>query len=263
MRNIFPCLTRAVTALGLALALPAGAAKIEAESGDTVTPVVELYTSEGCSSCPPADAWIRRLGETLGKGLDAVPLAFHVDYWNYLGWEDPFSHPDFTDRQRMLGALNRQHSIYTPEFLVSGRETRGTRAVVKAIQSANDQDAAVRVRLSASLAKTGEIAADVRVSGDTGDAELYLAVYENGITREIGGGENRGRTLHYDFVVRHFRRVALLDQEDHVGTHAIPVGAGWNTANLGLAVLVLDRRSSGTRQALSTPLEGLFSDGSG
>ena len=263
MRNIFPCLTRAVAAFGLVLALPAGAAEIEAESGDTIAPVVELYTSEGCSSCPPADAWISRLGETLGKGLDAVPLAFHVDYWNYLGWEDPFSQPGFTDRQRMLGALNRQRSIYTPEFLVSGRETRGTRAVVKAIQSANASDAAVKVRLVAALAGTGDIAADVRVSGDTGDSELYLAVYENDITRRIGGGENHGRTLHYDFVVRYFRRVALLGREGHMHTHTIPVEAGWNTANLGLAVLVMDRRSSGTRQALSTPLDRLFADGSG
>ena len=261
MRNIFPCLTRAVAAIGLAVSLPAGAAKIETESAGTITPVVELYTSEGCSSCPPADAWISRLGETLGKGIEAVPLAFHVDYWNYLGWEDPFSDPDYTSRQRMLGALNRQRSIYTPEFLVSGRETRGTRAVVDAIRSANAESATVDIRLAVERAGTGEVAAEVSVGGDTGNAELYLAVFENGITREIGGGENRGRTLRYDFVVRSFRKVALLGQEDYMATHSIALEPDWNPANLGLAVLVMDRRSSATRQALSTPLGELLAEG--
>lgn len=261
MRNIFPCLTRAVAAIGLAVSLPVGAAKIETESAGTITPVVELYTSEGCSSCPPADAWISRLGETLGKGIEAVPLAFHVDYWNYLGWEDPFSDPDYTSRQRMLGALNRQRSIYTPELLVSGRETRGTRAVVDAIRTANAESATVDIRLVVERAETGEVAAEVSVDGDTGNAELYLAVFENSIIREIGGGENRGRTLRYDFVVRSFRKVALLGQEDYMATHSIALEPDWNRANLGLAVLVMDRRSSVTRQALSTPLGALLAEG--
>ena len=259
MRNTLVYLIRS-TILWLALLLPAQAAKIQVESGETILPVVELYTSEGCSSCPPADEWISRLGDNLGDKLDAIPLSFHVDYWNYLGWEDPFSSREYTQRQRMLGALNRQRSIYTPEFLVSGRETRGTSAVVESILFENAQPAEVMIKLDVDRTASGEIAADVSVSGETNNSALYLVVYENDITREIGRGENRGRTLHHDFVVRYFRKVALLKDMDYMTNQAIEVEPDWNTDNLGLAVLVLDRKTSGTRQAVRTPLQSLFSE---
>ena len=107
MRNTLGCSIRRLTAVVLAFTsflflTTATAAKISVSSGDYRTPVVELYTSEGCSSCPPADAWISKLGDALNDDFHAVPLAFHVDYWNYLGWEDPFSRSEFTTRQREL-----------------------------------------------------------------------------------------------------------------------------------------------------------------
>ncbi len=241
--------------------VPAQAAEITIESGAMRVPVVELYTSEGCSSCPPADAWIGRLGETLGEELRAVPLAFHVDYWNYLGWDDPFSSPEYTQRQRFLGALNAQSSIYTPEFLVSGRETRGTRAVVGAIREANAQPAVVTIRAVVTRDADEVITAEVDIDGDTAGAALYFAVFENGITREIGAGENHGRTLNHDFVVRDFREVALPDPGNQAIRVSIPVEDDWNRSDLGLAVMVMDRRDSHTRQALSTPLESLFAGG--
>lgn len=260
MRSTLICLIRP-TILWLVLMLPAHGAEIRVESGDTVLPVVELYTSEGCSSCPPADEWISRLGDTLGEKLNAIPLAFHVDYWNYLGWEDPFSSREYTQRQRMLGAINQQRNIYTPEFLVSGRETRGTSAVVESILIEGSRPAEVKISVGVDRSPVGEIAADVSVSGNTDNAALYLVVYENDITREIRRGENRGRTLHHDFVVRYFRKVAVLKDEAYMTSQTIPVEADWNTDNLGLAVLVMDRSSSATRQGVRTPLQSLFAEG--
>ena len=154
------------------------AGQINATSGPYRTPLVELYTSEGCSSCPPADKWISKLGETLNDGFHAVPLAFHVDYWNRLGWPDPYSDPKFTERQQELARNNKQRSIYTPEFLVSGRETRGTTAVVRDIQSANQQLAEVMITFGVMPTnRARQIAADLIIGGANVGDELYLAVF--------------------------------------------------------------------------------------
>ena len=107
------------------LALPAFAGEpISVNSNQHQTAVLELYTSEGCSSCPPADRWLEKLVTTPQADLDVLALAFHVDYWNYLGWEDRFSSPAYTKRQRVLGANNQQRTIYTPEFFVLNRERK-------------------------------------------------------------------------------------------------------------------------------------------
>ena len=254
-------LKRLLVGLTIPLAMNAQAVqaeKISATSGTNVTPVVELYTSEGCSSCPPADRWISKLGDSLGDSLQAVPLAFHVDYWNQLGWPDPFSRSAFTDRQRQLAAYNQQRSIYTPEFLVSGLETRGTTAVVDAIRQANTMLAKAMISLDIRVGAENTLEADALVDCDVPGAALYLAVFENDIVREIGAGENSGRTLHYDFVVRHWQEVKQLPEGQYQGAHRIPVGEDWNVNNIGLAAVVLDRDSGATLQALSTPLRSIF-----
>ena len=92
--------------------------EITTMSNGKQTAVVELYTSEGCSSCPSADRWLAALIEVPKDELDVLALAFHVDYWDYLGWKDRFGSPKYTSRQRQLGANNSQRSIYTPEFFV-------------------------------------------------------------------------------------------------------------------------------------------------
>jgi hypothetical protein len=239
---------------------PAIAAKVSVSSSDYRTPVVELYTSEGCSSCPRADAWISKLGDTLSDEFHAVPLAFHVDYWNYLGWEDPFSRSEFTTRQQELAANNRQHNIYTPELAVSGRETRGTTAVVQAIRNANTELAEVMITMDL-IAKDGNrIAAALNIDNANDDAELYIAVYENDISREIGAGENRGRTLHHDFVVRHWVRATSLPAGPYQGSHWVNLNHSWERQNLGVAAVVVERSSGKTLQAVSAPLAELFED---
>jgi len=233
---------------------------LSVNSPSFLVPVVELYTSEGCSSCPRADQWISKLGKVIDDEFSAVPLAFHVDYWNYLGWEDPFSKPLFTKRQRELGAINRQGSIYTPEFLVSGQETRGTSAVVAAIKRANGQSADVAINMQLRSIDESRVEVSLDIENQHPDGVLYLAIYENGIVRQIAGGENSGRTLEHDFVVRHWDSVANIKSGQFRATHTIELGDDWNREKIGVAAIVADRRDAMTLQSVRLDLGPLFSD---
>jgi hypothetical protein len=119
--------TSSLLALALALPLTALAASpiCEVKSGDKITPVLELYTSEGCSSCPPADQWLSTL-----KGQPVVAQAFHVGYWDYIGWVDRFATPANTTRQREVASLNRLRSIYTPQRVPNGQDWRDQTCVM-------------------------------------------------------------------------------------------------------------------------------------
>ena len=138
------------------MASPTFAAEtITISSNGQQTAVLELYTSEGCSSCPSADRWLAALVEVPNDELDVLALAFHVDYWDYLGWKDRFGSPRYTSRQRQLGSNNNQRTIYTPEFFVDGKEARGTRKVLDKIRSANKQQAQIQLKLSISSLSCG------------------------------------------------------------------------------------------------------------
>src|SRR5690348_2850331 len=99
-------------------------AKTHFESGPQQVPLLELYTSEGCSSCPPAEAWLSRLKDDPGLWKAFVPVAYHVDYWNRLGWNDRYSSPQWTERQSRYAALWSSQSVYTPAFVLNGNEWR-------------------------------------------------------------------------------------------------------------------------------------------
>jgi len=248
--------------LWLVLVNSALADQIKASSGPYRTPVVELYTSEGCSSCPPADEWISKLGSAISSEFHAVPLAFHVDYWNRLGWPDPFSDSEYTKRQQQHAVNNRQRSVYTPEFLVSGKEARGTTSVVEQIRSANSELAEVLITFGVMPLDDGYLTAELLVENSVEGAELYLAIFENNIVRQIEGGENKGRTLHHDFVVRQWLKVATMQAGAYEGVHEIVMDDQWNTEEIGLAAVVIDPETGGTLQALSTDLGRLFGSGS-
>src|SRR5258708_40149645 len=94
------------------------------QSSETQTALLELYTSEGCSSCPPAETWLSRLKESPGLWKDFVPVAFHVDYWDRLGWRDPFADRGFSDRQSAYAELWHSENVYTPEFVLNGKDWR-------------------------------------------------------------------------------------------------------------------------------------------
>jgi hypothetical protein len=187
-----------LTALLLSLATPlAGAQQCPAatvQSGAAVPRVVELYTSEGCSSCPPADRWLSGL-----KGQPGViTAAFHVDYWNGLGWPDRFSSPAFTDRQRQGIGVNGARYAYTPQIVVNGRDWR------QASLPAASADAA-RVRLAWQRSSSGDLKLTAEaLPGAPSPLRLWWARVEDDHSSRVRAGENRGETLRHDSVVREY-----------------------------------------------------------
>ena len=227
-------------------------------SGDKQTAVVELYTSEGCSSCPSADRWLSRLIEMPKDELDVLALAFHVDYWNYLGWTDRFSSAAYTSRQRQLGANNLQHTIYTPEFFVNGMEARGTNKILQKIQLANQQQSPLDLKLTVSRDQTS-LVLELQVAGDNdigGRIHHRYLVYENKLSTNVQRGENSGEFLKHEQVVRYMSKAQSLDQKNR---YRITIDPDWKPENIGVAVLVTSPGNKKYLQALHTQVASLLS----
>ena len=178
-------------------AAAAGGAACEARSTAVAPTIVELYTSEGCSSCPPADRWL----STLKGRAEVLPLAFHVTYWDRLGWPDRFATPEATARQNELARLAGSSQVYTPQVVVGGRDWRGWPRLPQ------PDTAAAPVHLV--LTRDGERITAQVASSSSGPARLsgYWAVLENGHQSKVKAGENAGETLNHDHVVRLFKPV--------------------------------------------------------
>ena len=186
----------------------------KAASGTTVTPVVELYTSEGCSSCPPADKWLSTLrGKPTAASAanPAVIQAFHVNYWDYIGWPDRFATPAHTNRQKQISAWNKQNGIYTPQMVLNGGDWRGWGG----IGPFNSALPAIKTIATSSInvQQTGADQFEAMVSpvaGSSGAAPIwsaYWTITEHGHVTKVKAGENSGETLLHDFVVRQYTPV--------------------------------------------------------
>ena len=185
--------------------LAAPAAVCEAQSAAQQTPLVELYTSEGCSSCPPADRWVSGLKAVPGPGGQPAVLAaaFHVSYWDRLGWADRFASADFTARQAAQMQPSGARYVYTPQVLVNGRDWRGW-PVLPASASAP-------ARASIHLQRQGgaQVAVTVRPGlGAPSKLGGWWALLEDGHTSAVHAGENRGEQLRHDHVVRRYGQLA-------------------------------------------------------
>lgn len=238
--------------------LPAFAGEpVVVSSGDKQTAVVELFTSEGCSSCPSADRWLSRLVASPRDELDFLALAFHVDYWDYLGWKDRFAHADYTSRQRQLGANNLQHTIYTPEFFVNGMEVRGSNNILEKIQQSNAQPASLALELTVSREQT-HLLIDLHSPSERdaiGPVHLRYLVYENDLSTEVRRGENSGETLKHQQVVRYMSKATNLQLDNR---HRIAIDPKWNPESVGVAVLVTSPGNRHYLQALHTPVASLL-----
>jgi hypothetical protein len=243
---------RSLFLAGVLIAMPAHAAECVAESGAGTTALVELYTSEGCSSCPPADRWLSALPKRYAAER-VVPLALHVDYWDYIGWKDPYAKREFSLRQRKLSQLQRLAMVYTPQVMLQGRDFRawGGRAFDEALTRINAQPAAVRLRLRMLAADAAglEVEASAELLQPAEDAVLYLAAYQSRLESHVAAGENRGRRLSHDYVVLEWQ-----------GPYAIPgrvaerrrlgLLPGATPASSGAAAFVQDRRTGAVLQAV-------------
>lgn len=175
------------------------AASTRFETGETQVSVLELYTSHGCSSCPPADAWLSGLKDQPGLWREFIPLAFHVDYWDDLGWPDRFASATFSERQRRYARQARVSTVYTPGFVLRGDEWRGwfrrlapdlaSEKPVGGLSLEVSDDSRARVRFTP------------REPVEPARLTVHLAILGFGLATDVRGGENRGRTLEEDFVV--------------------------------------------------------------
>ncbi|MEH0153914.1 DUF1223 domain-containing protein [Limibacter armeniacum] len=198
--------------------------------------VVELFTSEGCSSCPAADKLLSKLvKQAENSGEQIYPLAFHVDYWNYLGWKDPFSQKEFSVRQRKY-AKALQSKVYTPQMVFNGKaETVGsnTSKVKTKMEEAAKRITSYTIEVDPVLDKSeSEITVAFKVSGDTEGKVINLALVEKMLKVEVSRGENGGKTLEHDNVVRAFKTLPLSDGDEHKETLALPSGISLENASV-------------------------------
>jgi hypothetical protein len=217
--------------------------------------VVELFTSEGCSSCPPADALLARLAEQPpAENVQVIALEEHVDYWDELGWVDPFSSHALTVRQNAYAETLGNHNAYTPQMVVQGQaEFVGSHAQVarqKILDAAGNstasvtlQQAQVEGKAAVNLTVTvGKLA----VSAKGGAAEVWLAITETGLHSAVTGGENVGHELHHAAIVRTMRKIgeAKAEGEPSFSANAnAPVHADWKRENLRVVVFVQEKKS--------------------
>ncbi|MEY2686475.1 MAG: hypothetical protein RL375_673 [Pseudomonadota bacterium] len=240
-------------------------------SGVNKAALVELYTSEGCSSCPSADKQLSRLQSVVDADARLVPLALHVPYWDDIGWKDPYGQPAFEKRQRALVNASGQRTVYTPQFFVSSNETRdwpgGLREKVRRI---NAQPAPLTIDIhasaSASTSKAVGAAAGVtlqstvtaRQGGSEAGAELYLALTESGLVSQVKRGENSGVTLHHDHVVRAwlgpYKLPALAAGASFKLDQSIALPTTWQRDKLTVVAFVQAPRLGPVVQALQAPL---------
>ncbi len=228
--------------------------------GHTVA-LVELYTSEGCSSCPPADRWLSRLPSRF-PAEQLVPLALHVDYWDYIGWKDPFAQAQFSDRQRRLARLSGTTTIYTPGVFAGMRELRGwnnATTLERRVREINRLPA--RADVSVGMRAVGGREAEIEVSFSLPPTERFrqslqgvLVLYEEQLVSDVRHGENRGVTLRHDHVVRQWSPHTLnAGSEPQRVRKTITLHPDWNAAELGVAAFVEDLQTGEVLQALALP----------
>ena len=206
------------------------AGQCQANSPKTTTALVELYTSEGCDSCPPADRWLSSLGPRGYAPDRVVPVALHVDYWDYIGWKDPYARQAHSLRQRKMAQLARSAAIYTPQVLLQGQDFRGWRdtAFDAAVAKINARPAKARISLTLDTGRRDafEVAATAELENTAPDAALalFLGAYENKLVSEVKAGENRGKTLPHDYVVLQDRKSTRLNSS-HIQKSRMPSSA--------------------------------------
>lgn len=246
--------TPVATYLTAACALFTGATSVfgaelpcKAASGAAITPVIELYTSEGCSSCPPADQWLSTLKQPATQGR-AVVQAFHVAYWDYIGWADRFANPAHTVRQKQLASLNNLRGIYTPQLVRNGQDSKDYEHAATAQASETSHTTIALQRTSAE-----SFEATVTPSGSAVNWSAYWSVTEHGHSSKVKSGENAGEYLKHDFVVRQYVPVGDYKGAQTLKFNTVP-GTPEHARQVNL--VVFDGKTGKTMQALSLSCQG-------
>lgn len=215
--------------------------------------VVELFTSEGCSSCPPADALLKKLSEQQAlEGVQIVALEEHVDYWNHLGWTDPYSSSEYSRRQSDYAQVFGTDEVYTPQMIVDGQsEIVGSRSqeVREAIQNAARLPKAEIALTAGANSSPNRPVLEIQIKNrgevsTQGVAEIWVAVTEKDLQTDVHAGENSGETLKHAAVVRSLRKVdTLRDTSNYAGQMQLDIDPKWKKENLAAIVFLVEKRS--------------------
>jgi hypothetical protein len=220
--------------------------------------LLEIYTSEGCNSCPPVDDWVNTLSARGFRPDQVIPLAFHVDYWDNLGWPDRFGQAEFSQRQRAIASRHRSSTVYTPQLVLQSQDFRGQSSFRHAVSQINRTKAQADITLgvtpqSAALAVT--VRALVREPAAPQHAVMYIALYENNLSTDVTAGENRGRRLHHNFVVRRWIGPLSLDPQGMIDVQReLPLPQDRKPQDLGVAVGVFNPQTGDVLQAVAIAL---------
>lgn len=235
----------------------------EAQTSRPRTVVLELFTSQGCSSCPTADALLRKLRREDFEGVTVIPLAYHVDYWNHLGWSDPFSSPRWSQRQRDYARVFKTSQIYTPQLVINGT-TQLVGSAESAIrteiarQRKSAERGAVSIRKAVRSGNQVRIDLQAQLDPPSAQAAVCVVLFENDVTTSVASGENARKRLANDAIVR-WQGKALQLEANSVTTNAslsIPLSAGWRVENLGVAAFIQDARTLAIHGSAARAIEG-------
>jgi hypothetical protein len=215
--------------------------------------LVELFTSEGCSSCPPADALLSRLErEQPVQGAEVIAIEEHVDYWNQQGWVDPFSSAEWTQRQQEYVARFKENGPYTPEMVVDGqsefvgsRERQAREAIQRAAQQAKAEITLTARKASEDSTQGVDLRIDKVGDLNSGAAVIWLAVTEKNLESAVKAGENAGRDLRHASVLRLLRKVGTVDAKSSpfATTQQLKLKSNWSRDNLKIVAFAQDTRS--------------------
>ncbi len=263
MRYLAFCLIALVTFISACNAPFSGSESVRAESTETFntadpapvssekrTPVlVELFTSEGCSSCPPADRGLILLEKQVIPNTEVIALEFHVDYWNYLGWKDEFSSRIFSDRQESYGDKFQKSGVYTPQMVVDGTTEFVGNNVGKAqsviAESAKNAKTTIDAEVASKSAAEANLTVKIEKLPETKETvSVMLAVTESNLSSNVSRGENSGSKLDHTAVVRQISSLGNLAANANSFTSAIKIQQNWKRKDLN-AVIFLQGTKSG------------------
>ncbi|MFI4969443.1 MAG: DUF1223 domain-containing protein [Lysobacterales bacterium] len=230
-------------ALPLALLATAVNATCIADSAAERPHLVELYTSEGCSSCPPAERWL----STLRSSTNFVALEFHVDYFNDQGWRDPYSDARYTARQKALAKHGTRDQVYTPQVVVDGHPWK---TWPKGAPPALTEAPAPAVKLEVTPGSDLQIALSTP-AGTPDDYRFFVALSQDGIHSAVGAGENRGKRLDHDQVVRDYAGPLALPQ----ASATLHLPRDFDAANSAVVAFLQDQRNGDIAQVVRLPLK--------
>ena len=258
--RLFRTFARVQTLLVLALSVisatsaSAASTACQAASGPRTTPLIELYTSEGCDSCPPADRWLSAQFPRIVDAAKPIALAFHVDYWDRLGWADRFASPQWTERQYDAVRVTRGAFAYTPQVLLQGHDFRWSRgSVPAAFDEAARRPARANLEVTATLEGNAVRANAVAHVADPAlqkSSAIVVAYADSGLVSDVKAGENRGVRLTHDHVVRALA-AARPGAREASAMFARPAEAG---AAPTLVAFVQDTATNDVLQAVALPL---------